>query len=150
MSSKILQNEGPLLAQLVAAQRLEEAAVRYPQIETWADALIAHAHELPGSLIWPVGAPAERIAGVAVARSGGRIDVGLWNASVNGRTILLFAVAGATPLSLILTAQQLRRRGAREVHACGVAIIRAAEADGIDSFRPMAGEPAHAASSVAA
>jgi hypothetical protein len=150
VTSAVLQNEGPLLGRLVAAQRLEEAAVRYPQIESWADALIACAHQLPGCLIWPVGAPAERIAGVAVARSRGRIDVGLWNAAVDGRTVLLFAVAGVTPLSLLLAAGQLRGRGAGEVHACGVAINGVAEADGIDSFRPMADELDHALSPVAA
>jgi hypothetical protein len=149
MNSEVLQN-GPLLGQLIAAQRLEEAAVRYPQIQTWADALIAHAAELPGCLIWPVGAPAERIAGVAVVRSRGRIDVGLWNASVAGRTVLIFAVAGVTPLSLLLAAEQLRGRGAAEVHACGVAITGVRDADGIESFRPLADEFAQALSPVAA
>ena len=84
-----------------------------------------------------MGAPAERIAGVATTRARGRIDVGVWNAPVDGRTILLFAVAGVTPLSLTLTAEQLRRRGAGDVHACGIAITGVAAADGIDSFRSL-------------
>jgi hypothetical protein len=150
MSSSVLQTEGPLLCRLIAAQGVEEAAVGYPQIERWADALIIRANQLPSSLIWPVGAPAERIAGVAVARARGELDVGLWNATVVGRTVLLFAVAGVTPLSLILAAEQLRRRGACEVHACGVAISGAAEADCIDSFRPLADDLTHADSRVAA
>jgi hypothetical protein len=150
MSSAVLQNSGPLLTRLVAAQRLEEAAVRYPEIERWADALITRAHQLRGCLIWPVGAPAERIAGVAVARARGRIDVGLWNATVEGRTVLLFAVAGVTPLSLLLAAEQLRGRGAGEVHACGVAISGVDEASGIESFRPLGDEFAQAVSPVAA
>src|SRR5262245_11451677 len=98
-NSGILQNPGPLLSRLIAAQRLEEEDVGYPQIEKWADALIARANQLHDCLIWPVGAPAERIAGVALARARGRIEVGLWNAPVEGRTVLAFAVAGVTPLS---------------------------------------------------
>jgi len=140
MKAAVLQKPGPLLTRLVAAQRLEEDAVRYPQIETWADALVTCANELPRSLIWPVGTPAERIAGVATARARGRIDVGLWNAPVEGRTILLFAVAGVTALSLTLTAEQLRRRGAGDVHACGIAITGVAALEGIDSFRSLAEE----------
>jgi hypothetical protein len=150
MSPAVLQNEGPLLSRLIEAQRLEEEAVRYPQIEMWADALVVRARQLPRCLIWPVGAPAERIAGVAVARARGRIDVGLWNATIQGRTVLLFAVAGVTPLSLILVAEQLRGRGAGEVHACGVAITGAGEADGFESFRPLADESAQAVGPVAA
>jgi hypothetical protein len=150
MCPALLQNEGPLLSRLVGAQRVEEDAVRYPQIEMWANALVTRARQLPGCLIWPVGAPAERIAGVAVARARGRIDVGLWNATVEGRTVLLFAVAGVTPLSLILVADQLRGRGAGQVHACGVAITGAGEADGIESFRPLADELRPAVGPVAA
>src|SRR4051812_18941407 len=138
MCSELLQNEGPLLSRLVSAQRVEEDAVSYPQIDVWANALVAHAHRLPGCLIWPVGAPAERIAGLAVARARGRIEVGLWNEAVEARTVLLFAVAGVTPLSLMLVGEQLRRRGAAEVHACGVAITGAADSDGLDSFQSLA------------
>ena len=150
MTTALLQSPGPLLSQLIEAQRLEEEAVRYPQIEKWADALVTHAKQLPGFLIWPVGAPAERIAGVATARARGRIEVGLWNAPVDGRTILLFAVAGVTPLSLTLTAEQLRRRGAGDVHACGIAITGVASADGIESFRSLADDLAHPANARAA
>jgi len=137
MSPVVLQNPGPLLSQLVAVQRLEEEAVCYPQIERWADALVTCANQLPGCLIWPVGAPAERIGGVATARARGRLDVGLWNAPVVGRTMLVFAVAGVTPLSLTLTAEQLRRRGAGDVHACGISITGVGPAAGIDSFRSL-------------
>lgn len=150
MSSSILQKAGPLLTQLVAAQRIEEEAVRYPQIEMWADALANRASELPKCLIWPVGAAAERVAGVATARGRGRVEVGLWNAPVAGRAILLFAVAGVTPLSLVIAAQQLRRRGAADVHACGIAISGAAGADGITSFRMLGDASPRTASAAAA
>jgi hypothetical protein len=150
MTSTLLQSPGPLLSQLIEAQRLEEEAVRYPQIERWADALVTRAKQLPGILIWPVGAPAERIAGVATARARGRVEVGLWNAPVDGRTILLFAVAGVTPLSLTLTAEQLRRRGAGDVHACGIAITGVASADGIESFQSLADDMVHPANARAA
>lgn len=149
MSRKVLQNPGPLLSQLVAAQGLEEEAVQYPHVERWATALVACANQLPGCLIWPVGAPAERIAGVATACARGRIDVGLWNAPVVGRTVLVFAVAGVTPLSLTLTAEQLRRRGAADLHACGIAIPGVDAAAGLDSFRSLC-ELAGAVSAAAA
>lgn len=150
MTTALLQTPGPLLTLLVAAQRVEEEAVRYPQIEAWADALVARANQLNGCLIWPVGAPAERIAGVATARAKGRIDVGLWNAPIDGRTVLLFAVAGVTPLSLTLVAQQLRRRGAGDIHACGIAIAGGDTADSVDSFRSLADDVTHPASAAAA
>jgi hypothetical protein len=150
MNTDLLQTPGPLLTQLLAAQRVEEEAVCYPQIESWADALVTRATQLPRCVIWPVGAPAERIAGVAIARARGRVDVGLWNAPVEGRTVLLFAVAGVTPLSLTITAEQLRRRGAAEVHACGIAITGVAATGGIDSFRSLAEAVARLASAAAA
>jgi hypothetical protein len=135
MTSHTLQKAGPLLSRLIAAQRLEEHAAQYPQIERWADALIAYAEQLPGCLIWPVGSSAERIVGAATVRCRGDIDVGLWNTPLDGRVVLVFAVAGVTPLSLTLAAEQLRRRGAAEVHGCGVMIDGTREATGLDSFR---------------
>jgi hypothetical protein len=146
MESVVLQRCGPLLAQLVAAQRLEEEAVAYPQIEKWADALVTCATKLPDCLIWPVGSPAERIAGVATARAQGHVDVGTWNGPVEGRIILLFAVAGVTPLSLTLAAEQLRRRGVADVHACGIAITGGTAVEGIASFQSLADELAPTAS----
>lgn len=139
-----MQKPGPLLRQLIALQRLEEEAVRYPQIQSWADSLIACADQFPGCVVWPVGIPAERIAGLATARAHGRVHVGLGNEQVDGRTILLFAVAGATALSLELTASQLRRRGAAEVHACAIALRGERDADEIDSFHTL-GDPARTA-----
>jgi hypothetical protein len=125
------------LETLVAVQRLEEEAVCYPQIEEWADALVSYAREFGDCVIWPVGASAERIAGVATVRARGQVDVGRWNASVADRTILLFAVAAVSPLSLTLTAEQLRRRHAVDIHACGIAITGAATAEGIKSFKSL-------------
>jgi hypothetical protein len=56
---------------------------------------------------------------------------------LDGRIVMLFAVAGVTPLSLSLVSEQLRRRGAAEVHGCGVAIDGAAATGGLDSFRAL-------------
>ena len=123
--------------------------MRYPQIEQWADALVACATQLPGCLVWPIGAPAERIAGLATARSHGHVEIGLWNAPVLGRTILLFAVAGVSPLSFSVTAEHVRRRGAANVHGCGIAIEGEATAEGLNSFRPLDPTPTQGLSAAA-
>ena len=134
-----LQEAGPLLTRLVAAQQFEERAVSYPAIEQIADSLIARAKELGDCMIWPIGAAAERIAGVATAREQGRIEVGCWNTLVVGRRLLVFSVVAVSPLSLAAAAGQLRRRGAAEIHGCGVDITGASEADCFESFACLNG-----------
>lgn len=120
MSAPALHEAGPLLGRLVEAQRLEEEVVGHEQIEAIADAVADQASRLCECLVWPVGAAAERVAGVLTARTRGAVAVGAWNTPVDGRRVLLFAVVALTPLTLENTAEQLRSRGAAEVHACAV------------------------------
>ena len=124
---------GPLLEELLEAQSLEAAAVSYPAIEGTAAALIARAQQLD-AVVWPVGGAAERIAGAAALLAEGEIEIGVWNTRLDGERVLLFAVAGATPLSLVAAAAQVRSMGATEVHACGVEIAGAAAVDVWDSY----------------
>jgi hypothetical protein len=122
MSATTLQSPGPLLARLLAAQQVEERAVSYAELERSADQLIARARDITECLVWPVGAAAERVAAAVTLRSRGDIEVGVWNTEVKGRRVLLFVVAGVSSLALEAAAAQLRRRGACEVHGCGVAV----------------------------
>ena len=135
MEAQSLQEAGPLLTRLLKAQRLEEQLVGHAQIEAVADAVIRQAAELGDCLVWPVGAAAERVAGVATTRARGAIDVGAWNTPVQGRRLLLVAVAAVSPLGLEAAAEQLRIRGAVEVHACGVDVGDGERAVGLDSYQ---------------
>jgi hypothetical protein len=138
MSTESLQDAGPLLSRLLDAQRKEEALVAYPAIEAIADAAISVAEGIDGCLVWPITAAAERVAGVVAVRSRGAVDIGTWNTPVAGRAIVLLGVAAATPLGLEMAAEQLRRRGAAEVHACAFELTDAEQAHGFDSFQSLA------------
>jgi hypothetical protein len=130
---------GPLLQKLLEAQRMDEATVAYPSIESIAESLATRAHDL-AAVVWPVGAAAERVAGAATVLAEGAIEVAAWNRRLDGECVLLFAVSGATPLSLAAAAAQVRSMGAAEVHACGVGVAGAESCDKWQSF--IALEPA--------
>jgi hypothetical protein len=128
---------GPLLEELLEAQRLDAAAVSYPAIETVAGALASHAQGLE-AVVWPVGDAAERVAGVVTALTEGEVEVATWNSRLDGERVLLFAVSGATPLSLVAASAQVRSMGAIEVHACGVNVGGAGSAGAWESFAALA------------
>jgi len=133
-----LREAGPLLAQLLEAQRREEELVAFPLIESVADAVLAVAHRQPRWLLWPIGPAAERIAGVVEVRSRGAVDIGSWNTPVSNRAILLFGTVAASPLELQTAAERLRGRGAVEVHACAVDVLGAEDVDTFTSFQRLA------------
>jgi predicted dinucleotide-utilizing enzyme len=134
MSDKTLQSAGPLLAGVLAAQELEEHAVRYPQLERIADQVIQRARELPHCVVWPIGAAAERVAAAVTLRSRGAVEVGAWNTDVAGRELLLVAVAAVSSLGVEAAAAQLRRRGAGRLHGCGVAVPGTDSVSILDSY----------------
>jgi hypothetical protein len=140
MAVSFAQVAGPLLRKLLESQRLEAAAVSYPTIESIANALVSHAQELE-AVVWPVGAAAERVAGAATLLAEGEVEVATWNRRLDGERVLLFAVSGATPLSLVAAAAQVRSMGAIEVHACGVDVVGAGNAEAWESFTAL--EPAN-------
>lgn len=137
MRGVTLHEAGPLLERLLDTQGLEEQVVGPASIEACAEAVVRHAGSLPDCLVWPVGAAAERVAGVVTARSHGTIDVAAWNTPVQGRCLLLFSVAAVSPIGLQVTAEQLRRRGATEVHACGVEVRGGDRAARLDSYHQL-------------
>ena len=70
-------------------------------------------------------------------RSRGATDIGSWNRPVAGRTILLLELVAVSPLRLETVAEQLRRRGALAVHACGVDVVGGDAGAGLDSFQRL-------------
>src|SRR5690242_18422977 len=94
---------GPLLQELLDAQRVEETAVAYASIETLAESLVSRARNL-AAVVCPVGAAAERVAGAATVLAEGDVEVATWNRRFDGECVLLFAVSGVTPLSLAAAA----------------------------------------------
>ncbi len=127
---------GPLLAGLVEAQRRDSDAVEYPAIQHVAETLIDHAQALQ-AVVWPVGEAAERVSGAAMLLAEGDLTVGAWNSRLDGERVVLFAVAGTTPLSLAAAATQVRSMGAAEVHACGVDVVGGEDSDAWESFAKL-------------
>lgn len=113
---------GPLLRSVLATQEEAFRATEYPAIQTYAKRLVALASSLGGPIIWPVGEPAERLAGSAIVVGRGRLRVRNWNGYLRGESVLLVCVAAATPLPLRAAAEQARALGAKWVDACGVSV----------------------------
>ena len=139
MRTATLQTAGPLLSRLLEAQAVEAEAVGYPALSTCAAQVVGRAREIADCLVWPVGAAAERVAGAATMASKGDVEMATWNSEVEGRRVLVILVAGVSTLSLEGAIAQLRRRGAIEVHGCGVAVAGASELDALDSYTELTG-----------
>jgi phosphoribosylpyrophosphate synthetase len=134
MTSVSFQSEqpGPLLAELLEAQRCEERAVAYP-----AFALIERCEELGDPIVWPVGAAAERIAGAASVMAAGALNVATWNMSLAQHRVLLIAVVGTTPITMVAAAEHVKQLGAAEVHACAVDVVGAAREESWATFTTL-------------
>jgi hypothetical protein len=141
MKTKTLPSAGPLLIRLLDAQAVEAQAVAYPELSSCAEQVLDRARDIQGCLVWPVGAAAERVAGAVTLASKGEVETGTWNSEVDGRRVLVILVAGVSTLSLEAAVAQLRRRGALEVHGCGVTVDGAAELDALDSYTRLSIEP---------
>lgn len=137
MRAETLPSAGPLLSRLLDAQALEARTVIYPALSACAEQVIGRVSELAGCILWPVGAAAERVAGAVTVVSKGKVETGTWNSEVDRRRVLVILVAGVSTLSLEAAIGQLRRRGALEVHGCGVAVEGAAELDALDSYTEL-------------
>jgi hypothetical protein len=131
---------GPMLRDVMTAQRIDEEATAYPRLEAYCAALAVSCDDLDEPIVWPVGSAAERLAGAAVLLSKGRVRVRGWSSRLDGERVLVLAVGAVTPIGLHAAAQQARALGAREVHGCGIAIedmdgfdIRA----GLDGYAPL-------------
>lgn len=137
MKPATLRLAGPLLSRLLEAQAVEAGAVGYPALGTCAGQVVERAREIADCLVWPVGAAAERVAGAVTVASKGDVELATWNSEVAGRRVLVILVAGVSTLSLEGAIAQLRRRGAIEVHGCGVAVAGATGLDALDSYTEL-------------
>jgi hypothetical protein len=113
---------GPMLAEVLSAQRKDEVATHYPQIEAHCIAIAKACERLDAPLVWPVSPAAERLAGAAALFTHGDVRLRGWSDRIDGERVLLLAVAAVTPIALLAAAEHARAVGAAEVYACGVAI----------------------------
>lgn len=113
---------GPLLRELLLAQREDEDAVSYSRLEGYSAALVALSRKMGDPVVWPVGDSAQRLLGAALLTSQGRVRAYSWNTDVSGEAVLLVTITAVTPLPLLMAAEHARELGASEVHACGVAV----------------------------
>jgi hypothetical protein len=113
---------GPLLREVISAQRADEQALDYPRLRGYAAALARRCRELENPLVWPVGDAAERLAGAAILLSEGSVRVRGWSDVPRGERVLVLTVAAVTPVSLMEAARHARALGAAEIHACGVEV----------------------------
>jgi hypothetical protein len=118
---------GPRLAAVLMAQRADEDAVCYPNIEIYARGLVDLCRDLGDPTIWPVGPAAERLAGATTIVSKGRTRIHSWNGDLAAQSVLLVAVAGVSPLQLITVAEHARARGAVKVYGCGIRVLGTGE-----------------------
>jgi hypothetical protein len=126
---------GPLLEQVVDAQRANERVLSYPLIEHYARALADTSASLEHPVLWPVGDAAQRLVGATVLISAGRVRPHWWGIDLAGERVLLVAVTAATPLALGEAAERVRAFGAAQVHACGVSVEAIDEAESLfDSY----------------
>lgn len=131
---------GPMLREVMTAQRTDEEATAYPRLETYCAALVALCEDLDAPIVWPVGPAAERLAGGAVLLSEGRVRLHGWSSRLDGERVLLLTVAAVTPIDLLAAARHAKAVGARDVRACGVAVqaIEGSEIGGVlDGYAPL-------------
>ncbi len=128
---------GPLLKALLAAQDASEAAVSYPAIVGWADALIALAAELGDPLLLPVSGPAERLIGAATVAARGSLRVRSLSGTVDGERVLLVDLAAVTPLQLLQAARHARLLGAAAVAGCAVSLDARDGIEELDSYADL-------------
>ena len=113
---------GPLLEELIEAQKNDERISTYPALSMFARALVEHCATLGNPVVTAVGATAERLVGAATVLSRGAIRARAWTSEPVDDVVLLVTATAVTPVSLCAAARHAREQGAREVHACGVRV----------------------------
>lgn len=130
---------GPLLTQLLDAQRADEAAVQYPQVEGNARRVIAYAEHFDQPVLIPVGEAAHRLLAVVDHLARGTHDIPVWTRNVTGRQVLLVGTVAVSTIEFDMTAATLRNQGAAHVHGCAIDITGATEST-LDSFTVLTGD----------
>lgn len=127
---------GPLLAAVIDAEQRADHILRYPLLNSYAEAVVDVARELARPVLLPVGADAQRLLGAIEMSCAGAYDQYGWRTSINGRDVLLVAVVGVSGVEIAATARYARRLGASKVHACAAdAVI--GDVDELDSFTQL-------------
>lgn len=137
---------GPGLKQILVAQGLADEVVRHPQLEGYADALVALSHELGHPTVWPVGSSAEQLAGAANLLSCGGVRVLASDCDLEGERVLVLTVTALTPLPLLVAAGRAKLLGAVEIYGCGVQVAGLDQAAGdiLLGYFPLLATPAAA------
>ena len=122
MASGALDEIGPVLDEVLQAQRADDEAVSYPRLEHLAKALVELCRQLDNPVVWPVGRAAERLAGSAIALAAGQLRVRGAATDLTDQLVLLVTVTAVTPIPLLEAAEQAHRLGATKVFGCGVRV----------------------------
>ena len=140
---------GPVLTELLEAQREEDVALEHPAMAGYAAALAAVCEELGSPIVWPVGSAAERLAGAAVVQSQGAVRLRGWNDDLSGERVLLLAGVALGTLGLHAIAEQARRLGALDIVAAGIRIEHAGSTGPISAIVQLSPTPRATAIQVA-
>jgi hypothetical protein len=128
-----LAGYGPILTELLSAFEIERSAIESNSLASFARELAARCEDLQDPVVWPVGAPAERLAGAASVLSTFPMSVWDRHSRVDNRSVLVVTVADVTGLALTDAARHARLLGATDVHACGISVGNL-PIDGVRSF----------------
>jgi hypothetical protein len=130
-------HRGPLLEGLLAAQDASDAAVSYPAIVGWADALIALAADLGDPLLLAVSGPAERLVGAATVAARGSLRVRSLGGTLGAERVLLVDLVAVTPLQLLQAARHARLLGAAYVAGCALSLDSQDGIEGLDNYADL-------------
>lgn len=122
VTSGVLSEVGPVLAEVLHAQREDDEAVSHPHLERLAEALIELCRQLHNPVVWPVGWAAERLTGSAIALAAGQLRVRGADIDLTDQSVLLVTVTALTPIPLLEAAEQAHRLGVGKIYGCGVRV----------------------------
>lgn len=109
---------GPLLQGVLDAQAADDAAVTYPAIAVWVDAVLGAVDALGGPVLWPVGFAAERVAGAVVLAGAGRVRVWSGRDRIDGERVAILALNLVGSVPVRQAARAARALGASGIDAC--------------------------------
>jgi hypothetical protein len=120
--TSVVGEVGPVLAEVLHAQREDDEAVSHPRLERLAEALIELCRQLDNPVVWPVGRAAERLTGSAIALAVGQLRVRGADTDLTDQPVLLVTVTAVTPIPLLDAAEQAHRLGVGKIYGCGVRV----------------------------
>lgn len=134
----MLTDAGPLLLAVQDAQLREDALLAYPAVTSLAEAALDELRRLPGPLVVPVGAGAERLAGAITVIGQGQYPVASWMTPVAGRVVALLATVGVGTTEIVRAATHLRAQGASKVLLLTASSALTPQGDVLDEVHQLA------------